>query len=149
MLCRRGQGIEVVFVASCQSEGIADNFVKASIPHVIAVTSTERVLDSNARVFATTFYAGVIGGQTVLEAFNNARDRVRMEEDEIELTGRGREGIFKLMGTGEHGKKVIFPTAGGSFGGEGVEDAQLLNDISPEVSGFRLCERLRLGCFYG
>eukprot|EP00520_Triparma_pacifica_P019829 CAMPEP_0118638546 /NCGR_PEP_ID=MMETSP0785-20121206/3747_1 /TAXON_ID=91992 /ORGANISM="Bolidomonas pacifica, Strain CCMP 1866" /LENGTH=135 /DNA_ID=CAMNT_0006529813 /DNA_START=300 /DNA_END=704 /DNA_ORIENTATION=- len=76
------KNVDVVFIAACQSEGMAGNFVQASIPHVIAVTTTSFVLDSNARVFATTFYACLIGGQTVQKAFNNARDRVRMGEDE-------------------------------------------------------------------
>ncbi|GMI47089.1 hypothetical protein TrCOL_g7155 [Triparma columacea] len=137
MLVRRGGGLELVFVAACQSEVIARAFVDAAVPHVVAVTETEFVLDSNARVFATTFYAGIVGGQTVREAFDSARDRVKMATEEMLLTGRGGEGMFKLMGNGDHDNNVIFPenlkgaevlSAGG---GKYLPKSSLLNDVSP------------------
>ncbi|GMH57289.1 hypothetical protein TrRE_jg655, partial [Triparma retinervis] len=109
MLGRRGgpPHCSVAFVAACQSECVALAFVEAGVPHVVAVDRTAFVLDSNARVFATTFYSGLVGGQTVREAFESARDRVRIAEDEKQLTGRGGEGMFKLMGNGDHDNSVI------------------------------------------
>ncbi|OQR97731.1 hypothetical protein ACHHYP_10099 [Achlya hypogyna] len=69
--------LQVVFVSSCHSERLAKVFVQAGVPHVVAVHSDSRVLDSSANMFAKHFYLSLFAGRSVLAAFEIARTAVR------------------------------------------------------------------------
>lgn len=69
--------LQVVFVSSCHSERLANVFVEAGVPHVVAVHSDSRILDSSGNMFAKHFYLSLFAGRSVLAAFDIAKTAVR------------------------------------------------------------------------
>ncbi|OQS00577.1 hypothetical protein THRCLA_05922 [Thraustotheca clavata] len=69
--------LQVVFVSSCHSERLANVFVEAGVPHVVAVHSDSRILDSSGNTFAKHFYLSLFAGKSVLAAFDIAKTAVR------------------------------------------------------------------------
>ena len=71
----KGGGIRLVFVSACFSESVADVFVSAGVPHVVAVSRSTKVLDHKAQDFAHSFYTALLRGDTVRQAFDIGRAR--------------------------------------------------------------------------
>ena len=67
----------MVFVSACHSAEAGNAFVAAGVPHVVAVRLDSKVLDKSAMQFAQVFYAHLLGGDTVREAFDTADRTVR------------------------------------------------------------------------
>jgi hypothetical protein len=61
------QGIKLVFLNSCSSEGIATEILKKGIPFVVGTTSEVR--DDDAVVFAEYFYKALAAGKSVRASF--------------------------------------------------------------------------------
>lgn len=75
---------QLVFVSACHSESVAEAFVNSGIPHVIAVSKNDKVLDQASLVFAHQFYTHIVQGQSVEHAFNAARACVIVEVEQRE-----------------------------------------------------------------
>jgi len=65
-------GLKLVFVCACHSQPAANAFVRAGVPHVVAVRSTGQVLDQVAICFTRHFYLSLFSGQSVARAFEVA-----------------------------------------------------------------------------
>jgi len=70
------RGVECVFVSACESRQAGEAFVKAGVPHVVAVRLEEAVYDDAAIAFAGAFYLALAVGKTVNQAFEIGRERV-------------------------------------------------------------------------
>ena len=100
---------QLVFVSACHSESVAEAFVNSGIPHVIAVSKNDKVLDQASLVFAHQFYTHIVQGQSVEHAFNAARACVIVEVEQ-------REGEkFKLLGNGDHSQRIFTYLLPGEF----------------------------------
>eukprot|EP00494_Astrolonche_serrata_P027131 UN27394 len=66
----------------CHSEDIGKEFVKAGVPHVIAVNNPYEVKDSLATKFARSFYESLLMNRTVKESFDRAVQVVRVGQEE-------------------------------------------------------------------
>ena len=76
--CRAGSStLKLVFVCACHSQSAATAFIRAGVPHVVAVRSRALVLDQSARHFTRHFYLGLFCGHTVRDSFEAAQAAVR------------------------------------------------------------------------
>jgi hypothetical protein len=82
------RGIDIVFVAACNSEFVGKAFSSAGVPFVVAVkcasggadTKTSGLIsDKAARVFLRSFYLALLVGRSVLESFEIGRARVHSD----------------------------------------------------------------------
>jgi hypothetical protein len=64
------KGVQLVFVSACHSLIAGESFVKAGVPHVVAVRLETPVYDDAARTFAQQFYLALLAGKTVKQAFD-------------------------------------------------------------------------------
>lgn len=72
-----GHALQLVFVSACYSVGGGAAFIRAGVPHVVAVKRSERIQDRAACIFAEAFYFGLLrGGKTVQQAFDIGRSAV-------------------------------------------------------------------------
>lgn len=69
--------LQLVFVSSCHSEAAGSAFADAGIPHVVAVHSSELILDVAAKVFARHFYLALFSGYSVKASFDKGCIAVR------------------------------------------------------------------------
>lgn len=67
----------LVVLSACHSQECARMFVKAGIPHVIAIDLWHTVLDEACHEFSNVFYEALLKGHTVEESFNSARTYVK------------------------------------------------------------------------
>ena len=74
--------LKLVFVSTCYSRLVAQAFIDANIPHVIAVHSMVQILDTVATKFAGQFYEILIAQQeTVLDAFKNSVASLLLDQE--------------------------------------------------------------------
>ena len=72
-----GHALQLVFMSACHSLGGGEAFVRAGVPHVVAVKRAERIQDRAATIFAEAFYYGLLrGNKTVRQAFDIGRSAV-------------------------------------------------------------------------
>ncbi|CAM9785526.1 unnamed protein product, partial [Phaeothamnion confervicola] len=98
----------LVFLSSCFSESVADAFVSAGVPHVVAVSRSTQIPDKKAQEFAHSFYAALLRGDTVRQAFALARDRLDVAGGGDGYSGYGAK--FRLLP--EDGDHLERPLAG-------------------------------------
>ncbi|WP_298816110.1 CHAT domain-containing protein, partial [uncultured Chloroflexus sp.] len=72
----------LAFLSACHSEGLAKALLATGVTHVIAINAADAVLDLAARVFARRFYAALLAGRAVAEAFD-AGTRAVATNDEL------------------------------------------------------------------
>ncbi len=75
------QPCRLAFLSACYSEGLANVLLDAKVPHVVVINATDAVLDLAARVFAARFYAALLAGRAVIEAFTAGRNAVFANDD--------------------------------------------------------------------
>ncbi|WP_299755833.1 CHAT domain-containing protein, partial [uncultured Chloroflexus sp.] len=75
------QPCRLAFISACHSEGLAMALLAAGVPHVVVINAADAVLDLAARVFAARFYAALLAGRTVEEAFTVGRNAVFANDD--------------------------------------------------------------------
>lgn len=94
--------LQIVFISACYSESVAEAFVAAGVPHVVAMQKEESVLDEYALEFTRGFYTALFCGHAVCDAFD-------IGETQADTVGVGREnsGYYKLLGNGDHGEKLF------------------------------------------
>lgn len=99
--------LKIVFLCSCQSNNIAQNFVRAGIPHVISINNKINLLDRVASLLTQTFYSNLFSGKSVRASFDNAKTvamGIMIEEYEIRCEDFGCEekSFIVLQGDGNH-----------------------------------------------
>ncbi|CAB9506688.1 expressed unknown protein [Seminavis robusta] len=70
--------LEVVFVSACHSKAAGKAFLKAGIRHVICCRQDDKFRDEGAIEFARSFYRALALKNTVKQAFNMAREAMRV-----------------------------------------------------------------------
>jgi hypothetical protein len=104
-------GVDLVFVAACNSEFVGHAFVEAGVRHVIAVKCTigndvaGLVTDKASRIFAHAVYLALLLGKKVKEAFEIGKARV--EADSHQLTAQDARKFLLLPQNGDH-ERVLF-----------------------------------------
>jgi hypothetical protein len=73
-----GGNLQLAVVSACHSRDTGEAFVKAGIPHVVCCQLEEQLLDASARVFSGNFYRALACGSNLREAFDMAREAVRV-----------------------------------------------------------------------
>ena len=68
--------IDVIFIAACMSEFAAPAFKKCGAKHVICVEKGKTIEDQVAIKFTKEFYNRMVNGESVCEAFDNAKEDV-------------------------------------------------------------------------
>ena len=76
-----GPSTKLVFVSACHSESVGSAFAEAGVPHVVAVSSKEEMLDLASQEFAQAFYTALFAGKTVKAAFEIGQAAVKVNGD--------------------------------------------------------------------
>lgn len=79
----KADSLRCVFVSACHSEQISKVFLDAGVPAVIAVNANNKVKDDACRFFAEEFYWLLLKGQTIRNAFQQARDLIATQYKEM------------------------------------------------------------------
>ena len=66
----------LAFLSACHSAGLAEALLEAGVQHVVVINAEDTVLDIAAQVFAARFYAVLLAGRSVREAFERATQAV-------------------------------------------------------------------------
>ena len=93
---------EFVFAIGAHSEYVAEAFIEAYVPHVVAVKSFPGAPDEAASVFIKYFYNALLNGVTVAKSFKVARRAA------IAMTARLNHDKFKLLPENDDHKVSIF-----------------------------------------
>ena len=75
--------VKLAFVSACHSEKIGEIFLNAGVPIVIAVNSTQRILDKVCKNFCRTFYDSLLMGHSFNRAYKNATNVVKGGADDV------------------------------------------------------------------
>ena len=78
---RRKPPSQLALLNACHSEGLAEELLKASVAHVVAINAEERILDLAARCFAKIFYAALFNGYGVMQAFEQGKSAVMVNDE--------------------------------------------------------------------
>ncbi len=96
----------LAFLSACHSEGLADALLAAGARHVVAINAADAVLDLAARVFARRFYAALLAGRSVADAFEAGRAAVATDDElrawrDPETLQPSEELKFRLLPDGD------------------------------------------------
>lgn len=94
---------KLVFVCACHSQPTAMAFVRAGVPHVVAVRSQSLVLDAAAVTFTKHFYLSLSAGQSVQTAFDVGLAAVGSMPSRM---------LARQSAAGEAAKFVLLPAGG-------------------------------------
>lgn len=75
--------VKLAFVSACHSEKIGEIFLKAGVPIVIAVNSSQAILDKVCKNFCRTFYEQLLMGQSFNKAYKSATNVVKGGTDDV------------------------------------------------------------------
>jgi tetratricopeptide (TPR) repeat protein len=119
------QKVRLVVVSACHSKRAGEAFVKAGVPHVVAIQMAEAVFDDAAREFARAFYLALLKGQTIAQAFAVGRAQVEALPG---LDGKKEKKKFVLLpAKADHGEAVF----------SGLHQGAWI-DTTPEAAPIRL-----------
>ena len=105
------EGVQFVFVNACYSEGAGEAFVRAGVPHVVAVRWDARVSDKMCRLFTRSFYLALLVGRTIQQSFDIAEASVDASPD----VGAYDSYFVLLPQGGNHHVSVFGSAAQGQF----------------------------------
>ena len=54
------EGVKFVFVSACHSQDVGQAFVEAGVPHVVAVRTSDAILDDASLIFSHQFYTALL-----------------------------------------------------------------------------------------
>ena len=72
---------QLALLNACHSQGLADEFLKAGVPHVIAINAEDTVLSLAAQCFSKHLYHALFNNYQVVDAFLHARNAVKINDD--------------------------------------------------------------------
>lgn len=79
------KSIECVIVSACHSQKIGEMMRDSGVPVVICINAPFKIQDEAARTFGKTFHQALVQGMTYQEAFDNARNFVRANQEPHEI----------------------------------------------------------------
>lgn len=71
---------QLALLNACHSEKLAQAFVKAGVPHVIAVNAEDQILDIAARCFSRRLYQSLFNLDSVINSFLLGRNAVKLDD---------------------------------------------------------------------
>jgi formylglycine-generating enzyme required for sulfatase activity len=71
---------QLALLNACHSEKLAQAFVKADVPHVIAVNAEDKILDVAARCFSRRLYQALFNQDSVVNGFLISRNAVKLDD---------------------------------------------------------------------
>ena len=93
-------------MSACHSRGGGEAFVRAGVPHVVAVKRAERIQDRAATIFAEAFYYALLrGGKTVRQAFDIGSSAVATAHGLAEAQSEADKFVL-LPADGDHDVRV-------------------------------------------
>jgi hypothetical protein len=102
-----------VFVSACHSEKVGEAFVALGVNHVVAINSTDRILDTATQSFAEMLYSELLSGATVKDAFERAKASVKISFDRDSAIATAKMGRPRAAAaaaeTTEHSKFLLLP----------------------------------------
>ncbi|PSB04421.1 NB-ARC domain-containing protein [Merismopedia glauca] len=72
---------QLALLNACHSEKLAQAFVKARVPHVIAVNAEDKILDVAARCFSRRLYQALFNQDSVANSFLSSRNAVKLDDN--------------------------------------------------------------------
>ena len=71
---------QLALLNACHSEKLAQAFVKAGVPHVIAVNADDQILDVAARCFSRRLYQALFNQDSVADGFLLSRNAIKIDD---------------------------------------------------------------------
>ena len=90
--------IQLVFVAACMSQFVGEIFQECDVPHVICSKQGTSILDQAAIRFTKFFYSILLSGETICQAFSQAKNEVSILFNEKEADH------FQILISNAHGQ---------------------------------------------
>ena len=87
------ENLELVFIAACQSEFVADIFITKGAKYCICVEEKGSVLDEVMIDFVPNFYKQILAGASIPKAFDYAK---RQTKSFLEKKDKKESDIIKL-----------------------------------------------------
>jgi tetratricopeptide (TPR) repeat protein len=97
---------ELAVLNACHSQGLSDVLLDKGVRHVVAVDAEETILDSVSRCFAKHFYAPLLSGRWVSEAYAHAHDAVLVDDDLLSIVD---ENTYESVTWDEASKFRLLP----------------------------------------
>ncbi|BAY21197.1 hypothetical protein NIES2100_09470 [Calothrix sp. NIES-2100] len=111
---------QLALLNACHSEKLAQAFVKAKVPHVIAVNAEDKILDVAARCFSRRLYQALFNQDAIADAFLVSRNAVKLDDKLRKLfnSQTGQQGVnfdeafkFRLLPQTSHNQSLIIEPA--------------------------------------
>lgn len=71
---------QLALLNACHSENLAQAFVKAGVPHVVAINAEDKILDVAARCFSRKLYQALFNQDSIADAFLVSRNAVKLDD---------------------------------------------------------------------
>jgi CHAT domain/NB-ARC domain len=71
---------QLALLNACHSEKLAQAFVKAGVPHVVAINAEDKILDVAARCFSRKLYQALFNQDSIANAFLVSRNAVKLDD---------------------------------------------------------------------
>ncbi|MBW4617173.1 MAG: SUMF1/EgtB/PvdO family nonheme iron enzyme [Desmonostoc vinosum HA7617-LM4] len=107
---------QLVLLNACHSEKLAQAFIKAGVPHIIAVNAEDKILDIAARCFSRRLYQALFNEDAIADAFLVSRSAVKLDDKlkKVFNSQTFEKGVnfdeafkFKLLPQAPHSQSLI------------------------------------------
>jgi formylglycine-generating enzyme required for sulfatase activity/predicted ATPase len=78
---RKSPPCQLALLNACHSQGLADEFLRAGVPHVIAINAEDTILSLAAQCFAKHLYHALFNNHQVVDAFLHGLNAIKVNED--------------------------------------------------------------------
>ncbi len=111
---------QLALLNACHSSKLAQAFVKAKVPHVIAVNAEDKILDVAARCFSRRLYQALFNQEAIADAFLESRNAVKLDDELEQLfnSSTWEQGVnfdeafkFRLLPQAAHNQSLIIEPA--------------------------------------
>ncbi|MBD2514720.1 CHAT domain-containing protein [Nostoc sp. FACHB-973] len=111
---------QLALLNASHSEKLAQAFIKAGVPHVIAVNAEDKILDIAARCFSRRLYQALFNQDSVVNSFLLSRNAVRLDDQlrKIFNSQTFQQGVnfdealkFRLLPQASHHESLIIEPA--------------------------------------
>ncbi|MEH2457491.1 SUMF1/EgtB/PvdO family nonheme iron enzyme [Nostoc sp.] len=111
---------QLALLNACHSEKLAQAFIKAGVPHVIAVNAEDKILDVAAQCFSRRLYQALFNQDSVADSFLSSRNAVKLDDKLRKLFNSQtfQQGVnfdqafqFRLLPQTNHNQSLIIEPA--------------------------------------
>ncbi len=111
---------QLALLNACHSEKLAQAFVQAEVPHVIAVNAEDKILDMAAQCFSRRLYQALFNQDAVADSFLVSRNAVKLDDKLKKLFNQKtfQQGVnfdqafkFELLPRTAHNQSLIIEPA--------------------------------------